>query len=205
MLEAALNVSAQPMLEFLTYAEVMGREGNRSSHAAPQGVYPTADEGEWLAVSVVDDAQWQALALHIGGVGLADDPRFSTHAGRAAGHDELDAVIAHWVSARNAVEAADELCAEGVPAGTCRDPRLTRRHPQYVARGLFETNEHPVVGRVELPTQPYRATGVDSWLTRGAPTFGQHNVEVLLEAGFERAEIEALVERGILAGRPRGV
>jgi crotonobetainyl-CoA:carnitine CoA-transferase CaiB-like acyl-CoA transferase len=34
-------------------------------------------------------------------------------------------------------------------------------------------------------------------LGRGAPTLGQHTREVLLEAGIDAAEVDALIESGI--------
>jgi len=203
MLEAAVNVSAQPALEFLAHGTTMGRHGNRSSHAAPQGVYRSGPDGEWVAVSVVDDTQWRSLAAVIGGDELAADSRFATHRDRVAAHDELDALLAGWAASRPAEAATDELVAVGVPAGSCRDPRVLRRHPQYVGRGVFETVEHPVLGPIEIPGQPYRQPGIGSWITRPAPTFGQHNAEVLGEAGFTPEEIAALEATGVIADRPR--
>ena len=205
MLEAAVNVSAQPVLEFLAHGVLMGREGNRSSHAAPQGVYPTAKEAEWVTISATSDAQWQALARCIGGEDLAGDPRFTTHADRRALHDLLDELIEQWTVARDGDEAAELLSASGVPAGVCRDPRLLRHHPQYIGRGLFESVEHPVLGRIEVPGQPYRMEGVDGWITRPAPTFGEHNAEVLAEVGIDADRIGELRSSGVLADRPNGL
>jgi len=203
MLEAALHVAAQPMLEHRAYGTTMGRAGNRAAHAAPQGVYRTAAEGEWLTVSVTTDAQWQALAARVGDPALARDPRFTSHDGRVEHHDSLDTIIGAWVATRDASTAADELCALGVPAGWCRDPRLIRHHPQYRARGLFEPVDHPVLGRIEVPGQPYRAPGVSKWITRPAPTFGQHTREVLGELGVTADAIDDLYRRGVVADRPR--
>lgn len=205
MLEAALNVSAQPMLEFLAGGVVMGRNGNRSPHAAPQGVYQTVDEGQWLAVSVTSDEQWLALARVLGGEELARDSRFALHDDRVVAHHELDALLAEWVGLRHGERAADELCSAGVPAGMCRDPRLLRHHPQYRARRTFETVTHPVLGPIEVPGMPYRAPGVEAWTNRSAPTFGQHTIEVLTEAGFDQETLHDLVQRDILSDRPRGL
>lgn len=205
MLEAALNACAQPVLEHLAGGVTMGRTGNRSCDAAPQGVYPSSEDGGWLAVSVVDDAQWLALARCVGGEDLAADPRFAAHEGRVAAHDALDRLLSEWSATRASEQAADELCAVGVPAGSCRDPRLLRHHPAHVGRGLFETVDHPVLGPIEVPGQPYRSPHVTSWITRPAPTFGQHGVEVLREAGIDDERIADLQRRGILADRPVGL
>lgn len=205
MLEASLNVSAQPMLEFLANGFVMGREGNRSPHAAPQGVYQTVDEGQWLTVSVTSTEEWLALAKVLGREDLAGNVEFATCEGRVAGHDELDAAIAEWVIHRRGEEAVDELCSAGVPAGMCRDPRLLRHHPQYKARQTFETVSHPVLGSIEIPGMPYREPGIEAWTKRPAPTFGEHTIEVLVEAGFDQEAISALIQSEILSDRPRGV
>ncbi len=205
MLEASLNVSAQPMLEYLAGGVVMGRDGNRSFHAAPQGVYQTVEEGQWLAVSVTNNEQWLALARVLGGEELARDPRFTLHEDRVVAHNDLDAVIAEWVGQRHGEHAADELCSAGVPAGMCRDPRLLRRHPQYKARRTFETVMHPVLGSIEIPGMPYRAPDVEAWTYRPAPTFGEHTIEVLTEAGFDQGTLHDLVQSGVLSDRPRGV
>ena len=205
MLEAALNASAQPMLEHAATGIVMERTGNRSPHAAPQGVYPTSVDGQWLALSVTDDEQWRALATVLGAEGLVDDPRLATHAGRTAAQDDLDAIIAAWVVTHDAETAADLLCAAGVPAGACRDPRLLRHHPQYLGRRVFEDVDHPVVGVVAVPGQPHRSTGIDRWIGRAAPTFGQHTDEVLADAGMAPDRIADLRARDIITDRPRGM
>jgi crotonobetainyl-CoA:carnitine CoA-transferase CaiB-like acyl-CoA transferase len=118
MLEATVNIAAQTLLEHDAYGIVLGRSGNRSSHAAPQGVYQCAD-GRWLAVSVVNDIQWRALLT---AVGWADDDGLASRAGRQARHDELDRRLAEWAASRNAEDGAAALFGAGVPAAPCRDP-----------------------------------------------------------------------------------
>ena len=51
----------------------------------------------------------------------------------------------------------------------------------FVARGLFETLDHPVAGPLEYPTKPFRLHGVAERPTRPAPTLGQHQREVMAE------------------------
>ena len=54
LIEGALNVTAEPVVEYGITGRIMGRDGNRSAHAAPQGLYSCAD-GAYLAVSVATD------------------------------------------------------------------------------------------------------------------------------------------------------
>lgn len=206
MIEAALNVCAQPVLEFSAYGVGMTRTGNRSSHAAPQGVYACAGVDAWLAISVTDDEQWHALATVIGGSALAGDPRYVTHEKRRAHHDDLDEVLARWCADRDPSTAADALASAGVPAAECRSHLLIDSHPQYEARRLFAPVTHPVLGTYHTPGLPYRWDGVDRWVGDPAPTFGQHNREVLREVvGLDGDAIDALERTGVIASRPRGL
>jgi crotonobetainyl-CoA:carnitine CoA-transferase CaiB-like acyl-CoA transferase len=204
MFEVAVNAAAQPLLEQDAYGCLQGRTGNRSPHAAPQGVYSCAD-GQWLAVSVPDDTAWRALAGALGAPEWADDPALADLAGRRQQHDRLDGAISAWAAGQQAEDAARLLLEVGVPASPCRDPRGISAHPHLVARGLYEELDHPVVGRHVVPGAPYRFASVDRWLHRPAPTFGQHTAEVLAEwLWMSPEEIGALAE-GVTATRPRGL
>ena len=97
LLDSALNMTAEQVIEYTATGTVLGREGNRSPSAAPQGLYAchepaamgTLDE-QWLALSVANDEQWQALVKVLGSPEWALDPELATHAGRRAAGDLLD-------------------------------------------------------------------------------------------------------------------
>jgi crotonobetainyl-CoA:carnitine CoA-transferase CaiB-like acyl-CoA transferase len=205
MIDAAVNVTAQPLLEYDAYGRVMDRLGNRSPHAAPQGVYPTAGGG-WFGLSVTTDAEWQALVDALGRPDWATDGALSTATGRHGQHDRIDQEICRWAQQHSAREASERLVAHGVPAAPCRDPRGIREHPHLKARGLYERLEHPVVGEHLIPGMPCRFEGVSRWLHTPAPTVGQHNSEILQEIlGATVDQIGALERDGIIGTRPVGI
>ena len=74
MVEAALNCAAEQIIEYTAYGNVMMRSGNRSPHAAPQGVYACPGFEQWLAISVATDEQWEGLRRALGSPAWADDP-----------------------------------------------------------------------------------------------------------------------------------
>lgn len=205
MVEAALNVCAQPIVEFTAYGRLMERMGNRSPHAAPQGVYACEGVEQWLAISVATDEQWQGLRVALGSPSWADDHALASMHGRHAQHDLLDEKLSEWAATQKAGEAAETLVAQGVPASHCFDPRVLSRHPQFVARRFFEEVDHPALGRIPLPGLPYRFASVDRWVHRATPTMGQHNRDVLSRiCGLSGAEIDALEEKKIIGTRPAG-
>ena len=205
LIEGALNLTAEPVLEYTAFGEVMEREGNRSAHAAPQGLYPCRGEESWLALSVGTDEQWRALTGVLGATGLADDPSLCDLAGRRAAHDRIDAVVAAWAADRDPDGAVAELLAAGVPAAPLVDPRTVHTHPQHRARRFAEEVPHPVVGSLPLFALPLRMSGVERWIASPAPTLGEHNAEVLgglLGLGEDR--LAALADAGIIGDRPTG-
>lgn len=211
MVEAALNVAAEQILEFSAYGRRMERQGNRSPLAAPQGLYACAGSlpgrEHWLALSVSSDAQWKALRQVLGDPEWAAASRFDTHSGRRVAHDELDGWLRAWVAEVERDELVERLLRAGVPAAPVADPRcFSDRNPQVKARSFFERPVHPVVGARPTPGQPFRYEGVSSWIRSPAPTLGQHNREVLGELlGLSTDALEALERDGIIGTRPTGL
>ncbi len=206
MFEAALSVAAEAAIEWSAYGHRVARDGNRSPEYAPQGLYATAEPEQWLAVSVASDEQWRTFADLIDRPDLGADPELATRAGRRAAHDRLDAAVAAWAAPLEQGKAVEILLAAGIPAAPATDPRLTSEHPQLIDRGFYERPMHPVVGTHPIPTLPWRATGVDSWIDRPAPTVGQHNADVLTRwIGCTADELTALENDLVIGTRPLGV
>jgi len=211
MVESALNVAAEQVIEWTAYGNLIRREGNRSPLAAPQGLYPCAGGQpgmeSWLALSVATDAQWRALRAALGNPQWAMDAALDTRAGRRAAHDAIDERLRAWTRTRERTELADELRGLGIPAAEVADPsRLLQTNPQLRARAYFEAPAHPVVGAMPLPSWPFRFTGIDRWLRTPAPTLGQDNERVLSGIlGLSMPEVRGLEAQGVIGTRPRGL
>jgi crotonobetainyl-CoA:carnitine CoA-transferase CaiB-like acyl-CoA transferase len=211
MVEGALNVAAEQLVEWSAYGHLMHREGNRSPLAAPQGLYPCAG-GEpgmekWLALSVAKDDQWRVLRSVLGEPEWAQDPSLDTLAGRRRAHDAIDQRLRVWTRQRERSELAELLRARGIPASEVADPcRLLQTNPQLQARRYFERPEHPVVGAMPLPSLPFRYASVESWLRMPAATLGQHNELVLGGIlGLSSEELRDLETEGVIGTRPPGL
>jgi len=206
MLEAAVNVCAQPMLEAAAFGRTMTRTGNRSAHAAPQGVYRAEGTDEWIAISVSDDDQWRCLTETIGATDLADDPRLAGAEGRREHADEIDDRIERWSAAVSAEDGANALRAAGIAAAKCWDPRLVASHPQFDARGLYREVDHPILGPHRVPGLPYLVAGTRPDIGNGAPTFGQHTTQILRnDLGMDEESIARLEAGGVIATHPTGL
>ena len=93
-------------------------------------------------------------------------------------------------------EWLERLEAAGIPPGPVLSIGDMLNHPQTRARDMVVAVDHPVAGRVETIGVPAKFSATPTEVSRPAPLFGQHTREVLTEAGFSGAEIEALFAEG---------
>ena len=204
LVEPALNIAAEQVIEYSAHGVLLGRSGNQMPHAAPQGIFTSQDADERLAISVTDDAQWRGLCRALG----ADDWRLSnelsTHRGRLAAQPALLERIQDWTSKRSREEAVAALLAENVPASAAINGHALMPNPQLEARHFFQTLKHPIAGETRYPSFPAWFTAFERDLHRGPPpTLGQHNREVLQgELGLTDEEFEALEADAIVGTRP---
>jgi len=209
MVDAALNVAAEQVIEFSAYGSLLRRDGNRGPAAAPQNPYLSADIDEfgrpdsWVAIAVASDAQWTALRGALGEPDWALDPKLVTVAGRRTAHDLIDERLGEWCLRHGADEIVERLWDAGVPVAKVMQPHRQTELPQLAARGFFEPVDHPVNGTVPHSTLPIRfSDGPPRFHLRPAPLLGQHNAELLAELGLTPDDIAALEADGTIGRAP---
>jgi crotonobetainyl-CoA:carnitine CoA-transferase CaiB-like acyl-CoA transferase len=207
MIEVALNVTAEQVIEHDVHGVVLEREGNRGPAAAPQNVYACRGEEQWVALAVAGDEQWAGLRRMLGDPAWAADPGLATHGGRRAAHDLLDRELSAWFAARDRDAVVEALAAAGIPAAPVVLPPDVVDNLQLRARGFFEAVDHPHTGPTEYAGLPFaRLRGVERWCRRPAPGLGQHNEEVLGgELGLTAEELDRLRESQVIGDRPAGL
>ena len=200
-LETGANVTAELVVEWSAHREAVARDGNREATVAPQGVYPCRADipiPEWVAITVGDDDQWQALAHALERADWASDASLATLDGRHARHDELDAGIAAWSAERTPSEIVDALRPLGLAvAPVLAVPRMYD-DPQLNARKWFVELDHAIAGPRRYPGWPMQFSFTTMHHRFGAPTLGQHNQEILNDLGCTDADITRLDERGVI-------
>lgn len=191
--------------------DVPPRLGNRDRDFAPQGVYTATGDDEWIAITVKNEGQWQALIRAVSGdsrelAGRLASPDFESAAARHRNHEPLDALLAEWTSPRDKHELASRLQEAGIAAHAVvrsRDP-LFDEHLRE--RGLFQhvTHEKPILGYAAHPhpTTPWVADGYERHRLRDLHFHGADNVSVLGDwLEMDAGRVTALEESGALIVR----
>lgn len=205
MVDAALNVAAEQVIEYTAYGALLQRDGNRGPTAAPQNLYRSNDIDEfgrpdsWVAIAVATDAQWTALCEAVGAEDWAADAALATHAGRRAAHDHIDERLVQWCARRSADDIVECLWPAGVPVAKVMQPHRQAELAQLAHRGFFEDVGHPVNPATPYSSLPFRlSTGPDRFHRRPAPLLGEHTEELLAELGLTAEEIAQLVADGVI-------
>jgi crotonobetainyl-CoA:carnitine CoA-transferase CaiB-like acyl-CoA transferase len=203
LLEPALNVAAEQVIEYSAYGQLLSRSENRGPYAAPQGVYSCRETGDRIALAVATDEQWKGLVTAMGDPEWARDPSLASAAGRRAAHDAIDERLLAWLGRMDSGEAVDRLVAAGVPAHPLINSYRLMPNPQLEHRQFFQVQSHPYAGTKRYPGFPMRFSGIDTQHRWPPPTLGQHNEEVLAgELGLSAEQIEALRQKKVIGERP---
>jgi benzylsuccinate CoA-transferase BbsF subunit len=190
--EAGMPLMAAALLDHQMTGRRPAQPGFRDPYAAPQGCYRCRGDDEWLAISIRDDAEWTAFCEASGHPEWKAE-RFETILDRRRNHDLLDELIQSWTAGQDRGEAMRLLQDAGVPAAAVLSRAEAPLGAQLGERGLFEDAGDPAQGRRAISRAlAARLGGSERSPMPPAPLPGQHNYEVLSEAGFAAPEIAAL-------------
>ena len=211
-LESNLAVLDTAFLDYFTNGTEPQPTANRLPHPAstPHGAYRCAGEERWIAISVFNERQWQALCSVMGNPEWIQALQFATMLQRVKNADELDRRLEEWTVTQTAEELMEKLQALGVPAGVVQNAQdLFEKDEHMRARGFWEWAEDHVFGLTPFEGQPIRMSNAQCGVRRGAPLFGEHNYYVYHDLlGMSKEEIEQRKAEGVfgepLLSAPRG-
>ncbi|MEL0021111.1 MAG: CoA transferase [Rickettsiales bacterium] len=176
------------------------QQGNRIMRFSPFNTYPTRDG--WLVIGIGHDAMWQSLCALIGRdeLGLHED--WGRMDWRVEHNDQVDAVLHEWTTVQTTAEAVKQLEAAGIVASPVQDIDDLLNWPHLQARGMIDTVEHPMLGRLEglkAAGFPLKFSAGKTGYSGTAAPCGTHNGEVYRDLlGLDPDEIERLAGKSII-------
>ena len=161
------------------------------------GARPVPTRDGYICISANTDAQAFAVFDAIGKPEYKTDPRFSSVAARFKHVPEYFAARAAGMKQKTAAEWIAIFDQVDVPAMQYHTLESLMDDPHLKDVGFFRKFEHPTEGRMIDMALPNKSTAGSRTDFMPAPKVGQHTVEVLREAGYDQAAIDAMVAAGI--------
>jgi len=180
----------------LATGEAPGPLGSAHPLSAPYQAFATADG--WITIGAANQANWLKLADALEARHLKEDARFASNALRMANLPALVEMLNTLFKQRTSQDWLQRLEAAGVPAGPVLNVMQMHADPQARARGMVVDVPHRRLGTVQTIGAAVKFSETPSGVVSGAPVFGQHTREVLMEYGYSDAEIDALVASGVV-------
>lgn len=161
---------------------------------APYQAFEAADG--WIVVGGANQRNWRRMLEALDTVALADDPRFISGADRMAHLNELETELSKRFRQKPARFWLDALEQKGVPCGPVQDMLQALSDPQTLARAMVVEVVHSTLGPVKTIGLPVKFSATPGKVRAGAPRYGEHTREVLLEYGFDDRQIDAFEHSG---------
>lgn len=134
---------------------------------------------------------------------LLTDPRFAAERERVRNRHELVAIVEEWVATFDtATELEAALNEARLPVGVVRSVSELAETDWAIQRGAITDVDDRSGGTIHIPSSPWRFSDADAGVRRDPSWRGEHNREVLREAGLTEEEIDALETDGVLSSRP---
>lgn len=127
------------------------------------------------------------------------DPRFATNFERHKNVEALEALIETELRKQQTAAWLRRCDEVGVPAGPIHSFSEAMNDPQYLARGMVQSFEHPRAGHVKTLGFASKFSKTPQEIRRPSPLLGEHTDEVLSEFGVGADVLHALHERDVIA------
>ncbi|HWH41234.1 MAG TPA: CoA transferase [Usitatibacter sp.] len=195
LLDPLFHVLGPQAASWRLTGKVKPRTGSRSTNSGPRNAYRTSD-GRYVALSASTQKMAERTFAAIGRPELIDDPRYRTNADRVKHAEELDAIIGAFIARKTQAENVAFFEQAEVTIGPIYDISQIVADPHFIAREVIADYPdadmewfpmHHVVPRLEATPGSIRTP---------APRLGQHNRELLAEAGVDEHRYRELLEAG---------
>jgi crotonobetainyl-CoA:carnitine CoA-transferase CaiB-like acyl-CoA transferase len=150
LLESVFQVMGPMISLFRLTGELQPRLGSGLPYTVPRGTYRCSD-GRWVGISASSDT----VAMRVLGLlGLAEDERFGSFAGRVAHRDELESAMRDWCAVRSQAEVLAAFDEAEAAIGPVLDMADISDDPHYAARAAIVTvGDTPMQGLIARLSQ----------------------------------------------------
>ena len=190
LLSAMVTMMDFQAARWLMEGQVPGQAGNDHPTSMPTSVYPTADG--FVNIAAAGTAIYTRFCEALGVPELAVHPDYATADGRSKNRVALSEAIAERTRSYTSDALIALLNQAGVPTGPIYKMDRVFADPQVQHLGMAVPVPTPDGREVRLVGPAIRLSRTQARMKRTIGPAGEHNTEVLREAGYDDAQIAAL-------------
>ncbi len=194
MFESLLQTVLGEHMGGFTFAPQVGAGGYTRMLSKYRRPYETSDG--YVCVLIYNDKHWKAFFRMIGRDDMLADPRFASAEGRSQNYDAVYGLVAEEMTKQSTAHWLEAFERADIPVQRMNSLEDILRDPHLNAIGYFKPVEHPSEGPLLSMKVPSDWSETQPGYRRHAPRFGEHTREVLKEAGYDDAQIDAMVKSG---------
>ncbi len=181
---------------FLSGGKIPALTGNQHPNISPYNKFTTRNTDIFLGAG--NNRAFKRLCRELGAPELADDPRFNTNQDRVMNRDALTEALIPLMAQADGFALCEKLLKAGLPAGPVRDTKEVMEHPHTRQRDMVWSADW-----YNNPGTPIKFSRTPGQLHRTPPAYAKDTHVLLKQHGFSDAEIQKLVELGVLPLTPR--
>ena len=172
------------------------RLGSGHPSLVPYQSFPTSDG--FFILGCANQGLWERMCHAIGRVEFLEDPRFTTNTDRVKHRSECVELLSEIFRAESTEHWVKLISDAGIPCGPINRVSQVIDDPQVKARDMVVDIPHPQVPDLRVPNSPLKLSATPPTVRRHPPLLGEHNEEILTEAGYTPGQISELRDKGVI-------
>jgi crotonobetainyl-CoA:carnitine CoA-transferase CaiB-like acyl-CoA transferase len=176
--------------------KIPGPTGNAHPNISPYDTFRTKTVDVFIGAG--NDGAYAKMCHALERPELIDDPRFTKNINRVEHRDELKVEIETSLMRIDGHEICETLAKAGLAIGPIHNTQQVVDHPHTHHRQMtIEKDWYKMTGT------PIKMSRTPGSLKRLPPKYGEHSTELLTEFGFSSAQIQELIDQGVVLTQRR--
>jgi crotonobetainyl-CoA:carnitine CoA-transferase CaiB-like acyl-CoA transferase len=174
-----------------------GPLGSAHPLTAPYQAFKTKDN--WITIGASNQNNWMNLLNAIERVDLQEDNRFKDNNSRMKNLEALAPILQEELLKKTSNEWIKIFDEKGLPCGPINSITEMHNDPHTLDRKMVIEVDNKKAGKSKAIGMPIKFSDTNANTEIGAPNFGQHTDEILMQFGYSAEQIKDYKDKGIVA------
>ena len=173
-----------------------GPLGSAHPLTAPYQAFKTKDN--WITIGASNQNNWMNLLNAIERVDLQEDDRFKDNNSRMKNLEALAPILQEELLKKTSNEWIKIFDEKGLPCGPINSITEMHNDPHTLDRKMVIEVDNKKAGKSKAIGMPIKFSDTNANTEIGAPNFGQHTDEILVQFGYSAEQIKEYKDKGIV-------